>query len=198
MKRFFPRLWTEVFHSAVALMTELVDRLVAVCSRRMDAKLISKKLRTSNGFPIWRVCRPCWFASKRCRTLPTPCCATNRVSTLVEMLPTRHAIAEADALYEVLLQSCQKHIMGNRTDRYEPWGLKRRAKGYKLMHRPKCHNKPVRHETFADYVPLSAGSEQDGTVQPCQRSDSTNIGGFRDAVINVISVLLAGNKRFVA
>jgi hypothetical protein len=64
------------------------------------------------------------------------------LSTLVEMLPTLNEITNADALYEVLLQSCQKHIVGNRPDRYEPRVLKRRAKGYKLMQKPRRNYKP--------------------------------------------------------
>lgn len=64
------------------------------------------------------------------------------LSTLVEMLPTLNETTNADALYEVLLKSCQKHIVGNRADRYEPRVVKRRAKGYKLMQKPRRNYKP--------------------------------------------------------
>ena len=64
------------------------------------------------------------------------------LSTLVEMLPTLNETLNADTLYEVLLQSCQKHIVGNRPDRYEPRVLKQRAKGYKLMQKPRRNYKP--------------------------------------------------------
>jgi hypothetical protein len=64
------------------------------------------------------------------------------LSTVVEMLPTLNGTSNMDTLYEVLLQSCQRHVVGNRPDRYEPRVLKRRAKGYKLMQKPRCDYKP--------------------------------------------------------
>lgn len=64
------------------------------------------------------------------------------LSTLVEMLPTLNAISNVDELCDVLFQSCQRHIVGNRQDRYEPRVLKRRAKGYKLMQKPRHDYKP--------------------------------------------------------
>jgi hypothetical protein len=64
------------------------------------------------------------------------------LSTIVEMLPTLNAISNADELCDVLFQSCQRHIVGNRQDRYEPRVLKRRAKGYKLMQKPRHEYKP--------------------------------------------------------
>ncbi len=64
------------------------------------------------------------------------------LSTVVELLPTLNGTSNMDMLYEVLLQSCQRHIVGNRPDRYEPRVLKRRAKGYKLMQKPRLEYKP--------------------------------------------------------
>ena len=64
------------------------------------------------------------------------------LSTLVEMLPTLNTISNADELCDVLFESCQRHIVGNRQDRYEPRVLKRRAKGYKLMQKPRRDYKP--------------------------------------------------------
>ena len=64
------------------------------------------------------------------------------LSTLVEMLPTLNEIANADALYGVLQRSCHTHVVGNRPDRYEPRVLKRRAKGYTLMQKPRGDYKP--------------------------------------------------------
>ena len=64
------------------------------------------------------------------------------LSTVVEMLPTLNVISNVDELCEVLFQSCQRHMVGNRPDRYEPRVLKRRAKGYKLMQKPRRDYKP--------------------------------------------------------
>ena len=64
------------------------------------------------------------------------------LSTLVEMFPTLNIISNVDELCDVLFQSCRRHIVGERPDRYEPRVLKRRAKTYKLMQKPRCDYKP--------------------------------------------------------
>ncbi|TWT68220.1 IS4 family transposase [Crateriforma conspicua] len=64
------------------------------------------------------------------------------MSTLVELLPTLNVISNVDELCEVLFQSCRRQVVGNRPDRYEPRVLKRRAKGYKLMQKPRRDYKP--------------------------------------------------------
>jgi 60 kDa SS-A/Ro ribonucleoprotein len=65
-------------------------------------------------------------------------------------------------------------------------------------------------ETFVAHHRKLAGSAADPklvcidlqpyqTVQACERADIMNIGGFSDAVFNVISAFLAdNNQRFVA
>lgn len=64
------------------------------------------------------------------------------LSTVVELLPTLNTISDVDQLCEVLYASCYRHVVGDRPDRYEPRVLKRRAKGYKLMQKPRRQYKP--------------------------------------------------------
>jgi hypothetical protein len=66
-------------------------------------------------------------------------------STLVELLPTLNAISNVDELCDVLFQSCKRHIVGNRQDRYEPRVLKRRDINLCKNHDATIN--PVRHET---------------------------------------------------
>jgi hypothetical protein len=64
------------------------------------------------------------------------------LSTVVEMLPVLNLISNANELCDVLLACCCRHVVGNRQDRYEPRVVKRRAKGYKLMQKPRWQYKP--------------------------------------------------------
>ena len=64
------------------------------------------------------------------------------MSTLTDMLPVLGMIHAPAELCRVLLACCQKHIVGNRPDRYEPRVLKRRPKPYKLMQKPRHDYKP--------------------------------------------------------
>lgn len=64
------------------------------------------------------------------------------MSTVVELLPSLNVISNVGELCDVLYESCRRHIVDNRPDRYEPRVLKRRAKGYKLMQKPRSQYKP--------------------------------------------------------
>ena len=64
------------------------------------------------------------------------------MTTLTEMLPVICMIHDPTDLCRVLLDCCQQHIVGNRSDRYEPRVLKRRPKPYKLMQKPRGDYKP--------------------------------------------------------
>jgi hypothetical protein len=64
------------------------------------------------------------------------------LSTVTDMLPVLGMISNASQLCNVLLECCRNHLVGNRPDRYEPRVLKRRAKPYKLMQKPRREYKP--------------------------------------------------------
>ena len=64
------------------------------------------------------------------------------MTTVVEMLPALVAVSDPDELCDVLLRCCLTHVVGNRPDRYEPRVVKRRAKPYKLMNKPRYQYKP--------------------------------------------------------
>ncbi len=64
------------------------------------------------------------------------------MQTLNEMLPTLGSANDPNALWDVLLDCCLKHVVGNRQDRYEPRVLKRRLKPYKLMMKPRREYQP--------------------------------------------------------
>jgi hypothetical protein len=64
------------------------------------------------------------------------------LTTMVELLPVLSAIRDPDDLCKALLACCLQHKVGNRPDRYEPRVVKRRAKPYKLMSKPRSEYKP--------------------------------------------------------
>lgn len=64
------------------------------------------------------------------------------MQTLTEFLPILNSIRDADELCDVLFRCCLQHVVGNRPDRYEPRVVKRRAKPYKLMTKPRSYYKP--------------------------------------------------------
>ena len=64
------------------------------------------------------------------------------LSTVTDMLPILGMISNVDELCDVLLACCHRHVVGDRPDRYEPRVLKRRAKKYKLMQKPRHEYKP--------------------------------------------------------
>ena len=64
------------------------------------------------------------------------------MTTLTDMLPMLGMLRHPEILCAVLFACCQRHIVGNRPDRYEPRVLKRRPKPYKLMQKPRHHYKP--------------------------------------------------------
>lgn len=64
------------------------------------------------------------------------------MQTLNEMLPTLGSANDPNSLWNVLLDCCLKHIVGDRQDRYEPRVLKRRPKPYKRMMKPRHEYQP--------------------------------------------------------
>lgn len=64
------------------------------------------------------------------------------MTTITDTLPVLGIISDADELCDALFHSCLQHTVGNRLDRYEPRVLKRRAKKYKLMQKPRRSYKP--------------------------------------------------------
>ncbi len=64
------------------------------------------------------------------------------LTMVVEMLPHLLAIEDADKSRDILLRSCLAHTVGNRPGRYEPRVVKRRAKPFKLMQKPRRSYKP--------------------------------------------------------
>jgi hypothetical protein len=64
------------------------------------------------------------------------------LATISDMLPVLGILKNSIDLYDVLLECCWKHVVGNRPDRYEPRILKRRPKPYKLMQKPRHKYKP--------------------------------------------------------
>ncbi|MCO8125493.1 hypothetical protein NHH03_27385 [Stieleria sp. TO1_6] len=64
------------------------------------------------------------------------------LTTISDMLPVLGLVSDLGELRDALLRCCWQHAVGNRTDRYEPRGLKRRPKKYKLMQKPRHDYKP--------------------------------------------------------
>lgn len=64
------------------------------------------------------------------------------MQTCNEFLPLLHSLGDTDRLSDVLFACCLQHVVGNRPDRYEPRVVKRRAKPYKLMTKPRRHYQP--------------------------------------------------------
>ena len=64
------------------------------------------------------------------------------LQTCNEFLPLLRALVDADQLCDILFTCCLQHVVGNRPDRYEPRVVKRRAKPYKLMTKPRRHYQP--------------------------------------------------------
>lgn len=65
------------------------------------------------------------------------------IQTCNEFLPLMSMIEDPEALCEVLYRCCLSHVVGNRPDRCEPRVVKRRAKPYKLMTKPRDQYQPV-------------------------------------------------------
>jgi hypothetical protein len=64
------------------------------------------------------------------------------MQTLTEFLPILSSISDSEEFCHVLFRCCLQHVVGNRPDRYEPRVVKRRAKPYKLMTKPRQQYKP--------------------------------------------------------
>lgn len=64
------------------------------------------------------------------------------MQTLNEFLPILSAVKDPETFCDVLLRCCLQHVVGNRPDRYEPRVVKRRAKPYKLMNKPRREYQP--------------------------------------------------------
>ena len=64
------------------------------------------------------------------------------LTTLLEMLPLLCSIRDPEILCATLLVCCNRHVVDNRPDRYEPRVVKRRPKPYKLMQKPRRDYKP--------------------------------------------------------
>lgn len=64
------------------------------------------------------------------------------MQTLNEFLPLLHAVADADQLCDILFDCCLRHATGHRPDRYEPRVVKRRAKPYPRMTKPRRMYQP--------------------------------------------------------
>ena len=59
-----------------------------------------------------------------------------------EFLPILNSNCDSEEFCQVLFRCCLQHAVGNRPDRYEPRVVKRRAKPYKLMTKPRQQYKP--------------------------------------------------------
>lgn len=64
------------------------------------------------------------------------------LTKLTELLPSIGAVANSDALCDVILDCCSEHEVGHRFGRYEPRRVKRRPKGYKLLQKPRRDYQP--------------------------------------------------------
>lgn len=64
------------------------------------------------------------------------------LTTVTDMLPVLGMISNAGELCDVLYACCERHVVGERPDRYEPRVRKRRPKNYKLMQKPRNQYKP--------------------------------------------------------
>lgn len=64
------------------------------------------------------------------------------MQTLTEFLPVLNAANDSEELCDMLFRCCLQHVVGNRPDRYEPRVVKRRAKPYKLMTKPRRDYQP--------------------------------------------------------
>jgi len=64
------------------------------------------------------------------------------MQTLNEFLPLLHVTSDLNDLCDIHFACCQKHVVGRCGDRYEPRVVKRRAKFYPLMTKPRPHYQP--------------------------------------------------------